>query len=106
MDFTLWSYRMNRDFTGPARPQYTRTQRPPKYYWIDFGLSVQFDEADKFRHAVTLRGGDKSAPEFQDLAQLHKARDPLPMDIYYLGNLIRMYFTEVFFQNRGNAAAH
>ncbi|PPQ95143.1 hypothetical protein CVT25_011028 [Psilocybe cyanescens] len=85
---------MNRDFTGPAAQKYTRTQRPPKYYWIDFGLSVGFDNSDKFPRAVTLRGGDKSVPEFQDILQVHKARDPFPTDIYYLGNIIRMYFTE------------
>uniref|UniRef100_A0A8H7XMQ5 Protein kinase domain-containing protein n=1 Tax=Psilocybe cubensis TaxID=181762 RepID=A0A8H7XMQ5_PSICU len=87
-------YRMNRDYTGPASPKCTRTQCPPKYYWIDYGLSVHFEESYKFPRAVTLRGGDKSAPEFQDIKHLHTARDPFPTDIYYLGNLIRIYFTE------------
>ncbi|PPQ88039.1 hypothetical protein CVT25_000847 [Psilocybe cyanescens] len=80
-------YNMNCDLTGPAFQKYTRTQRPPKYYWIDFGLSVQFDRSDEFPRAISIREGDKSVPEFQDMARLHAARDPFPTDIYYLGNL-------------------
>ncbi|KAH9476241.1 hypothetical protein JR316_0011812 [Psilocybe cubensis] len=87
-------YQSNRDLTGRAYQKYTRTERPPKYYWIDFGLSVRFDKSDKFPQAITLRGGDKSAPEFRDLANVYTKRDPFPTDIYYLGNLIRMFFTE------------
>lgn len=33
---------MKRDFSVPASP-YTRTQRPPKYYIIDLGLSRRYD---------------------------------------------------------------
>jgi hypothetical protein len=86
---------MNPDFSGSVHQIYTRTQRPPKYYWIDFGLSVRFHESKKSPLAYTLRGNDRSVPEFQDYSQLHQKRDPFPTDIYYLGNLVRRFFTEV-----------
>jgi len=84
----------NLDFTGPAVQKYTRTQRPPKYYWIDFGLSLQFQETAQFPRFPVLRGNDKSAPEFQDPNYMAHAQDPFPTDIYYLGNLVKRYFTE------------
>lgn len=72
----------SRDFRG--KPQrYDRTQRPPRYYLIDFGLSRQYSS----RNALDdpLRGGDKSAPEHQ-----HRRRcNPFHTDIYHLGNLVR-----------------
>lgn len=88
----------NREFTGSASQKYTRTQRPPKYYWIDFGLSVLFDESDKSPRAPPLWAGDKSAPEIQHVFTEpgpFEPIDPFPTDIYYLGNMIRMFFTEV-----------
>ena len=78
----------NRNFQGTAKA-YTRTQRPPVYYFIDFGLSRQYTSRDVTDEP--LRGGDKSAPE-------HKSRrrcNPFQTDIYYLGNLVRHEFMEV-----------
>jgi hypothetical protein len=78
----------SRNFEGAAKV-YTRTQRPPVYYLIDFGLSRHYisrDETDE-----PLRGGDKSAPE-------HRSRrrcNPFQTDIYYIGNLVRHEFIEV-----------
>jgi hypothetical protein len=72
----------SRDFQGKPQ-QYDRTQRPPRYYLIDFGLSRQYNS----RNALDdpLRGGDKSAPEHQ-----HRRRcNPFHTDIYHLGNLVR-----------------
>jgi len=77
----------NRNFQGTAQA-YTRTQRPPVYYLIDFGLSRQYASRDVTDEP--LRGGDKSAPE-------HKSRrrcNPFQTDIYYLGNLVRHEFIE------------
>lgn len=90
----------NREFTGPALQKYTRTQRPPRYYWIDFGLSVPFDSLENFPRAVPVHGGDKSVPEHQHIyrtARPHEPTNPFPTDIYYLGNMVRMFFTEVMF---------
>ena len=78
----------SRNFKGRAK-RYTRTQRPPRYYLIDFGLSRQYFS----RRALDLplRGGDKSAPEHRNATRCN----PFYTDIYYLGNLIREEFIEV-----------
>jgi hypothetical protein len=78
----------SRDFTGRAK-RYTRTQRPPRYYLIDFGLSRQYRSRKALD--VPLRGGDKSAPEHQIAARCN----PFHTDIYYLGNLVRQEFIQV-----------
>jgi hypothetical protein len=85
----------NREFTGPAEQMYTRTQLPPKYYWIDFGNSARFDPSNRSPRIAPVHGTDKSAPEFQDSDAYEQEQDPFPTDIYYLGNLMRMHFTEV-----------
>ncbi|KAF9480289.1 hypothetical protein BDN70DRAFT_622115 [Pholiota conissans] len=84
----------NPTFTGSAQQKYTRTQRPPKYYWIDFGLSARLDPADEHPLLPILRGNDKSVPEHQDPDYQTQFADPYATDIYHLGNLIREYFTE------------
>ena len=78
----------NRNFKGTAKA-YTRTQRPPVYYLIDFGLSRQYISRDVTDEP--LRGGDKSAPEHR----LKGRCNPFQTDIYYIGNLVRHEFMEV-----------
>jgi len=75
----------SRDFKGRAK-RYTRTQRPPRYYLIDFGLSREYLSRDVLEEP--LRGGDKTAPEHQD----GRLCNPFQTDIYYLGNLVRQEF--------------
>lgn len=84
---------MNRDFTGTAR-HYSRTERPTKYYYVDFGLSRKYSPDEYPPRELPILGGDKSVPEFQGEGY-DEAVDPFPTDIYYLGNLIRMAFTMV-----------
>ena len=78
----------SRDFKGRAK-RYTRTQRPPRYYLIDFGLSRQYMTRKALD--VPLRGGDKTAPEHQNATRCN----PFYTDIYYLGNLVRQEFIQV-----------
>lgn len=80
----------NRDFNGRAR-RYTRTQRPPRYYLIDFGLSRQYHSRDALDEP--LRGGDKSAPEHRSGTRCN----PFHTDIYYLGNLVRQEFMRKYY---------
>jgi hypothetical protein len=80
-----------RDFKGKAR-YYTRTQRPPKYYFIDFGLSKKYDPADVAPLEDPIFGGDKSVPEFQGSST---PCNPFPVDIYCAGNFIRRDFLDV-----------
>lgn len=78
----------SRDFKRRAKG-YTRTQRPTRYYLIDFGLSRQYSSRDALDEP--LRGGDKSAPEHRH----GRPCNPFHTDIYYLGNLIREHFMKV-----------
>ncbi|KAI9509439.1 kinase-like domain-containing protein [Russula earlei] len=75
----------SRDFRGRAK-RYTRTERPPRYYMIDFGLSRKYPSRDVVD--MPLRGGDKSAPEHRD----GRWCNPFHTDVYYLGNLVRHEF--------------
>jgi hypothetical protein len=78
----------NRNLKGAAMA-YTRTERPPVYYFIDFGLSRQYISRDVMDEP--LRGGDKSAPEHQS----GRRCNPFHTDIYYIGNLVRQEFMKV-----------
>ncbi len=78
----------NRDFKGAAKA-YTRTQRPPVYYFIDFGLSRRYTSRNVTDEP--LRGGDKTAPEHRSKGRCN----PFPTDIYYIGNLVQQEFIEV-----------
>ena len=78
----------SRDFKGKTQG-YDRTQRPPRYYLIDFGLSRQYISRNALDDPV--RGGDKSAPEHR----LGRRCNPFHTDIYHLGNLVRMRFMKV-----------
>ncbi|CAL1706317.1 unnamed protein product [Somion occarium] len=84
------SVRMKKDLSGVAK-HYTRTARPVKYYFIDFGISRKYSPVNPHPLEPPIRGGDKTVPEFQ---RSHQPRDPFPTDIYYLGNLIREDFLE------------
>ncbi|KAH9920130.1 kinase-like domain-containing protein [Fomitopsis serialis] len=90
---TLWHPRMSvytRDFSGPAK-HWSRTERPVKYFYIDFGLSRKYNPADAPPREFPIMGGDKSVPEFQGEGY-DVASDPFRTDIYYLGNLMRTTF--------------
>jgi serine/threonine protein kinase len=80
-----------KDFRGNAK-RYTRTWRPPRYFLIDFGLSRLYDPANGPPLDQPLRGGDKSAPEHQDLTT---PCNPFPTDVYYIGNLVREDYIQV-----------
>jgi len=78
-----------RDDISKIIKPYTRTQRVPRYYFIDFGISRLYKPEDG-PHPLEppIRGGDKTVPEFQDSMA---PCDPFPTDIYYVGNLLREY---------------
>ncbi|TDL15666.1 hypothetical protein BD410DRAFT_796205 [Rickenella mellea] len=83
----------NLDFSGTAK-HYTRTERPPRYLLIDFGLSRRYLSKDRPILEDPIRGGDKSVPEFQ---AYDDPCDPFPTDVYYIGNLIREEFIQRHF---------
>lgn len=80
-----------RDMSGAAK-HYTRTRKPVRYYFIDFGLSRRYDPAKGSPLSRPIWGADRTVPEF------HKSLepcDPFPTDVYYLGNVIRTVFLDV-----------
>lgn len=80
------------DWKGKAK-HFSRTERPPKYYLIDFGLSIRFHPDESTPRARVIRGGDRDyPPEFLDRSVKY---DPFPTDVFYLGNVIKHEFTEV-----------
>jgi hypothetical protein len=84
------------DYTEDFKPLnsiFTRTERPPKYYWIDFGVSATYDRSKPTVDAI-CGGGDKNPPEHQNRATM-KTADPFPTDIFYLGNLFQEHFLDV-----------
>ncbi|KAI0358586.1 hypothetical protein OH77DRAFT_1397446 [Trametes cingulata] len=85
----------SRDWRGRAK-HYTRTARPVKYYFIDFGLSRRYDPKEGPPREHPIRGGDKTVPEFENWNG--ELLDPFPTDIYYLGNMMR---TEILQRYRG-----
>ena len=70
----------------------TRTSYPVRYYYIDFGLSYLFPPEVTAPPFPIVIGGDKSVPEYEDPSIL---RDPFKIDIYCLGNIIRVEFMDV-----------
>ncbi|KAK0221606.1 kinase-like domain-containing protein [Armillaria fumosa] len=78
------------DFKHKAR-FVSRTSSSPRYFLIDFGLSIRFNDSEK-RLAVPIRGADKTVPEFKEHAGA--LYDPFPTDVYYMGNFIREHFFE------------
>ncbi|KAI0311022.1 hypothetical protein OF83DRAFT_1069524, partial [Amylostereum chailletii] len=83
-----------RDWKGRAH-HYSRTQRPVKYYWIDFGHSRRYNLADGPPLERPQPGGDYMAPEHAE-ELLDTPCDPFPTDIYYLGNLVRTHYIKKY----------
>ena len=59
-----------RDFSDggsfPSDPKhYTRTQRPVKYYFVDFGISRRYNPDDGPPLEDPIFGGDKPYPNFE-----------------------------------------
>ncbi|KAG9308566.1 kinase-like domain-containing protein [Chiua virens] len=79
---------LNKSYSGEAK-HLTRTRRPPKYYFIDFGISRHYDPSDTDPKEIPIWGGDKEVPEFRNS---NEPRDPFATDVFYIGNAIRMDF--------------
>lgn len=71
---------------------HSRTERPPKYYLTDFGISRRYNPKDGPPREHPILGGDKTVPEFQKPTGL---LDPFPTDIYYVGNFLRESILQV-----------
>ncbi|KAH9920132.1 uncharacterized protein B0H18DRAFT_1025250 [Fomitopsis serialis] len=83
-----------RDFSGKAK-HCSRTEQPPRYFYIDFGLSRKYEPSSGPPQELPVFGGDKTVPEFQGEGYDVPA-DPFRTDIYYLGNLLRITFLKPY----------
>lgn len=81
-----------RDWKGKARP-YTRTERPVRYYIIDYGLSHRL-RPDEQPLILPIVGADKSVPEHQGMREAELS-DPFATDIYTAGSLVNAWFIRV-----------
>ena len=70
------------DLSGPAK-FYTRTQRPSKYFIIDFGMSRRYesDNDSPIEPTVTEKGVQN--------------QNPFQVDVHLAGELIRQVFLDV-----------
>ncbi|TRM61240.1 kinase-like domain-containing protein [Schizophyllum amplum] len=100
---------MRRDFKGDSSPAHTRSEKPVKYYIIDFGLSIRYDTVDPPPMEYPVLGGDKLVPEFvgddpsERYSGLSKLYDPFPTDVYCLGSWIRQDFLDGY---KANGTGH
>jgi hypothetical protein len=81
----------SRDLVRTVRP-FSRSERPPKYYIIDFGISVRYEEDQLPVTEDIVKGADKTVPEYET-PELKS--DPFAIDVYLAGNLVRQHFVNV-----------
>ena len=72
------------DGKRPIYRKYARSQRPIRYYYIDFGYAKWFHSTDEPR---LIRGSRAREPTPEQLAG--NLYDPFKADIYQLGAIIR-----------------
>ncbi|KAF8838101.1 hypothetical protein BDN67DRAFT_991457 [Paxillus ammoniavirescens] len=82
---------LNMDYSGHAK-HFTRTQRPPKYYFIDFGISHRYAPSETDPKEVPIWGGDKEVLEFQDS---NEPCNPFPTDVFYTGDALKKDFIQM-----------
>lgn len=82
---------IGRDRSNTQRARhYTRSQRPPKYYFIDFGISSYFPPGcDPL--VVGRDGRDSEVPELSDTVPYN----PFKTDVFIIGNLLKRDFAFV-----------
>ena len=77
----------SRDYTKRAK-YYSRTQKPPKYYFVGFGRAKIYADSSVLDKPVW--GLDKTVPEFS--SSTSRLCDPFATDVYYLGHMLREEF--------------
>ena len=65
-------------------PKYLRSQKPVRYYYIDFGYATWFRDTNTPRTVIGSRARER-APEQKE----GKPYDPFKADVYQLGAVIR-----------------
>lgn len=62
-----------------------------KYYFIDFGISVQMSDGLSSRKVLGIDGIDREVPELS----LTRPYDPFKVDIFLIGNILRRKIHDV-----------
>ncbi|KAF8875630.1 kinase-like domain-containing protein [Infundibulicybe gibba] len=81
-----------RDYTRLSRVKFTRTQKPVKYYLIDFGLSCQYEATEEHPLAEPLWGGTQGLPEYET----GELVNPFHVDVYCIANIVRNFIDGAF----------
>ncbi|TFK22807.1 other/AgaK1 protein kinase [Coprinopsis marcescibilis] len=79
------------DYKRRVEAQFTRTERQPKYLLIDFGFSTQYRPEEMPPSELPMAATDLSLPELENH---DKPCNPFPVDVYYVGNMLRMDFID------------
>ncbi|KAG2047305.1 hypothetical protein BDR06DRAFT_921871 [Suillus hirtellus] len=80
------------DLKGPAKHR-SRTECPPRYLFIDFGISRRYQAWQVAPLEPPIWGGYKGVPEFQTSDE---PRNPFPTDVWYLGYTLQQQLLEVY----------
>ncbi|KAG6884440.1 hypothetical protein C0992_006322 [Termitomyces sp. T32_za158] len=83
---------MKRDYSAMVSNKSSRTLKPVKYYFVDFGLTKIYQPEDAPFLEQPPWGGDKTVPEH--LIPSPPLCDPFAVDVYCLGNFLRQYFLD------------
>ncbi|KAJ2932576.1 hypothetical protein H1R20_g4537, partial [Candolleomyces eurysporus] len=81
---------MKSDYSGSASAKFTRTEKPPIYYLIDFGLARRFEPGEEPGFSDEV-GTDLTVPEYLDSTQ---PVNPFFVDVYCVGNMIKYEFLD------------
>ncbi|KAH9893444.1 kinase-like domain-containing protein [Cubamyces lactineus] len=73
-------------------PVLPRSSAPIKYYFLDFGISTQFDQGDQSRLVIGRDGLERSVPELSDDVPY----DPFKVDICILGALFKQHMLDKY----------
>ena len=78
------------DYIHPAEHM-SRTVAGAKYYFVDFGLSCYFPDANSPRLVTGSDGRDQDPPELSDTVPY----DPFKLDVFIIGNMLQQEFCQV-----------
>ncbi|KAG2148698.1 uncharacterized protein EDB93DRAFT_1144333 [Suillus bovinus] len=70
-----------------------RTECPPRYLFIDFGISRRYQASQVAPLELPIWGGYKGVPEFQTS---NEPRNPFPTDVWYLGFALQQQLLNVY----------
>ncbi|KAG6807052.1 hypothetical protein H0H92_008982 [Tricholoma furcatifolium] len=83
---------MRSDLAGPATLITSRTEKPAKYYFVDFTYSEKFSCKEEASRKVPW-GSNKTVPEWHSPENTTHC-NPFPVDVYCMGHYISSHFVD------------